>query len=1207
MSTIIKPFHLFPYQWHLDEEGNINIFGLSPENKTVLAQVQNFTPYVYMELSTNYEWTTARRESLRSVISEFPYDIQPVILSFMEKKKLYFADVKLADQSKPLKPGETRHKYEHKTSPFLFMAFKNKTALQGLIKKMAYGIYIPAFGLRLRFKFHEQDASEILQLTSCRKLPMTDWITGKGNLVLGIDQVSTCVEEYKVNWSDLIACEDPSIKKLMPRPKVMMFDNEANSTNINTMPKNRPGDKIFQISFAVNVHGEEQVDKYLLSLGEPDPKKVGEDVKVLTYRSEGDLLVGFTEMVHQIDPQVLSGYNIMGWDIDYMVKRAKLNNVFFEFSKLGYLTGVMAKEKKISWSSSAFNAQNFYFLDIPGRLFIDMLPIVKRDVKLDRYDLGSVSAALLKVTKDPLTHKGIFKCYRMFTPSTLGLVGRYCLVDSVVTLELFRHLKTWIGMTQLSNTFNVPIIDLTTQGQQLRIYSQVYRYCMENNFVVQKDGYVCGENERYTGAIVLDPVPGMYEDLVTFDFASLYPSVMISNNIDYSTLVLDEKIPDEDCHVHTWEDHCHCEHDQTIRKTKAKKEDIMCAKRHFRFLKDPPGVIPTILRNLLSERKKTKNEMEKVELEAKEEKDPEIKKQKLMYASVLDMRQLALKTSANSMYGGMGVRRGKLPFMPGAMCTTSGGRASIMKAKKEILEAFPGRVIYGDSVTADTPILTYLSEGNYAFTEIQNLSKDRKWVKENDKEVIYNPGVKVWSDQGFTEVKRIIRHQLCDEKLIFKVSTECGFVKVTSDHSLLDENGKMVRACELKVGQKLLAHKLPHGKYDGVFYGRCDEAQAMQNIMELAMDKKMDDEPDSTITSIEDFTDQQYTRDVYEHTGFDPSPFWRSSPIIVYDLETENHHFQAGTGPLIVHNTDSLMYIFDDMGRFKEAQLTTHSEEKDEKKSISELKTDYKKLADYASSVGKEISKFFPAPMKLEFENISKKFFILTKKRYIAELSNGKTKSKGIMISRRDNSKACRTFYGDLLKIVFAGKEWKEVELWLIASLNDIYAHRNPTTDYCITKSVKEIDQYKVKAPSKDPKEKARQYALKGLDPKIHNDADYLIRSLPAHVQLAERMRRRGMFVEAGSRIDFLVTTNGGHKAKMWQKSESSEYYKSHSDVLRIDMNYYCKSLMNPVDQVLSVRYKIDKFMSDQLKIRIIKSEVLEQLVRTFSVKLKFQ
>lgn len=1295
----MESFNAFVYSWHVDDDGIIHGFALDPENRTVHLEINGFTPYMYMELPAQFEWTELRRQAILSSISEFPQEIQPVVKSFMNKKKLYDANVVLNSKYNPLEKETKEGKYLYKTFPYLFLAFNTKTAMTGFIKKMGYGTYIPSLGRKHRFKFHEVLASPILQYTCIRKILMTGWISGKGKLILNQDEKSSsCAFEYEVKWSDVNPCTNQAILKTIPCPIVLMFDGEANSDNIATMPKNRPNDKMFQISFAVNRHGSKNVTKHILSLGELDQKMVGEEVAIHTYSTEGDLLIGFCELIHEIDPQIIGGYNILGWDFMYLIQRAKLNGVFSEFSKLGYLKGVQSKEKKISWSSSAFNSQNFILLDVPGRLIIDMLPLVRRDFKFSRYDLGSVATEILGQTKDPLTHKGIFKCYRIFSKSSLSLVAKYCVQDSNVTLLLFDKLNTWIGMCQMSAIFGVGILDLYTQGQQLKIYSQVYRECLDKNIVVEQDAFTCGEDESYTGAIVLDPEAGMYKDVVTFDFASLYPSVMMANNICYSTRVTDPNIPDEDCHIFDWWDHQGCEHDRIVRATKIKK--VVCVHRRYRFLKAPMGVIPTILHELISKRKATKKEGESEELRAKTTENEEIKKGILMYAMVCDMKQLALKVSANSIYGGMGVRKGKLPFMIGAMCVAAGGRDAILKAKRLIMEKYPGKDVYGDSVTEDTPILIRYN-GKIMYRTIDNLPEVSHYLYEGEKEVYYDPPFEVWSDEGFTSVKRVIRHKT--QKNLYRILTNTGMVTVTEDHSLLSPQKLLLKPSSVKNGTKLLHHplpfvlgatsiKAPFAKGLFLIKGSCETYEFLSGIesswiitntnLDLLNKAKEELEhayPECKFKIIETSTQETciklvacgavsnfvkewktifYDRrgnkiipdEVYEcHrpllelfmegycegdkeyienkgnigsaglffllkrlgysvslnnykqdvTRFTVTKTVQQGNLIaikkierlpttscyVYDLETENHHFSAGVGEMVVHNTDSLMYIFDCMERFRN----------------SEGKTDYKALEKYACEVSEDVSKSFPPPMKLEYENTAEDFFILTKKRYMTLLTNKKYKKRGIMITRRDNALACRNVYEGMLKNIFAYKKLKEVEIFLVDELNDIYSHKLATKDYSITKSIKEIDQYKIKSPDKDPAKRKKQFMNKLLDSEKHTDADYLLRSLPAHVQLAERMRRRGMFIEAGSRIEYVVTTSGGIKGKIWQKIESSEYYKDHSDMIRLDMNYYCKSLVNPGDQAMETMYKRKNFFKEQLQIRILKQECLDELKLIFS------
>ena len=145
-------------------------------------------------------------------------------------------------------------------------------------------------------------------------------------------------------------------------------------------PQN-PEDKIFQISCILYRFGDEesQMRNFLLSLGDPDEKIVGENTTVIRFESEYNLLLGFTEFINKHAPNIISGYNILGFDVPYMIERAKVNYCFDVYNNQGFLDA-HANESTIKWTSSAYGTQEFQFLDAEGRLFIDLLPLVKRAV-----------------------------------------------------------------------------------------------------------------------------------------------------------------------------------------------------------------------------------------------------------------------------------------------------------------------------------------------------------------------------------------------------------------------------------------------------------------------------------------------------------------------------------------------------------------------------------------------------------------------------------------------------------------------------------------------------------------------------------------------------------------------------------------------------------------------------------------------------------
>jgi hypothetical protein len=509
----------FPYSWFVDDSEteitSIRVYGIGENNENICLRITDFTPYIYLELPSHIPWNDMKAQMIGNKLDELMGKQKPLKKCLMYKYKLYGAN---------LNEDGTRKKY-----PFLFCSFSTRND----IRKLSYDIQkknliIPGLGA-IKLKMHEQDADPILQLTVAKDLPTAGWIKFSGQLVNSEDdKITLCDLEYKVKWKNMIRIE----KQTVGLPKIMGFDIEVNSSNPSSMPKvEKPEDKIFQVSCVFAREGSKIYTPYLLTLGNPIQELVGENVKILRFLTEADLLIGFTELIRTENPNIIVGYNILSFDIPYMIDRSKrpcrVNHVF---DTLGFHKYNHAKEKIIKWSSSAYKNQEFKYLDGEGRLFVDLLPLVKRDFKMDNYRLKTVSDYFLGQTKDDLSVKGIFKCYRIGTKKELdgtysnkarkamSVVGKYCVVDSELTVKLMDKLQTFIGLTEMSTVCCVQPFTLYTQGQQIKVYSQVYKYCYDKNILVEKDGYICKDDERYTGAHVFPPVPGLYNKVVPFDF-----------------------------------------------------------------------------------------------------------------------------------------------------------------------------------------------------------------------------------------------------------------------------------------------------------------------------------------------------------------------------------------------------------------------------------------------------------------------------------------------------------------------------------------------------------------------------------------------------------------------------------------------------------------------------------------------------------------
>jgi DNA polymerase delta subunit 1 len=231
----------------------------------------------------------------------------------------------------------------------------------------------------------------------------------------------------------------------------------------------------------------------------------------------------------------------------------------------------------------------------------------------------------------------------------------YCLKDATLPLRLMEKLMLLVNHVEMARVTGVPISLLLTRGQQIKVVSQLYRKANSKGLLIpvlpKSGGNDDGKN--FEGATVIEPKKGYYEiPIATLDFASLYPSIMMAHNLCYSTYVSPREALSMD--------------PATVVRTPAGD--------HFVPSSVKPGLLPEILTELLAARKLARTQMA-------DEKDEFAK-------AVLNGRQMALKISANSVYGFTGATVGQLPMLQISGSVTAYGREMIEHTKKVVEETY---------------------------------------------------------------------------------------------------------------------------------------------------------------------------------------------------------------------------------------------------------------------------------------------------------------------------------------------------------------------------------------------------------------------------------------------------------------------------------------------------------------------------------------
>lgn len=573
-------------------------------------------------------------------------------------------------------------------------------------------------------------------------------------------------------------------------PKVMAFDIEVRTSDSGMPKPYRILDTVEIISAVVFDNLRSDTTKTFIIHAYDRPMCI-KDAKDIICNDEADIIVKFFELIKQEDPTVITGFNIYGFDLHYLVSRLQLRLLVIPDVSRGFSSSVDLI--KVDWKSDAYGHNNYNRLVIGGRVIIDMYLYFKR-MKLDKYSLEFISNKFLGEGKSDMSHKRMMKAFTSGDPDALREVAEYCIRDSALVMRLFEKVQMWIDACEVSKITKCGIEDIYTRGEQMKLVSQCVKECMIRNIVLQPQQ--SSEWKQYEGAYVLEPEKGVYEGCSVVDFQSLYPSIIIAYNICPSTYV---KHGNRNLHFAIPSSFTHPENI-------VPPGHISCPDARHYFRKNPIGLLPGMIKKILYERKSVKAQMASYD------------KASIDYI-VLDRRQNALKICANSVYGMMGFKNSKYFGNLGcAESVTTVGRMLLSNVVEKIELAYPVKVIYGDSVTGYTPTILRIQKQFVFIETLENIAarwgRGSSWIEclYSDKESCDLYDVEVWTEDSWTRCHRVIRHVLAPHKKIIRVLTHTGLVDVTDEHSLLDADGVLVDAKNVEVGDRLLHHPYPRLK-----------------------------------------------------------------------------------------------------------------------------------------------------------------------------------------------------------------------------------------------------------------------------------------------------------------------------------------------------------------------------------------------------------
>ncbi|MCL6500670.1 MAG: DNA-directed DNA polymerase [Candidatus Pacearchaeota archaeon] len=589
----------------------------------------------------------------------------------------------------------------------------------------------------------EYDLSLITKYIIDKKLVPLTWhkISGEilerdyGGIAESLD-CDVCIKVEHIEKADSIIFE----------PKILAFDIEADEFEIGK-------GEILMISLV-----SKNFKKVLTWTRIP---KTPDFVEVC--KDEADMIERFVKYVKKQNADMLVGYFSDGFDLPYLRARAEKLKVKLSLGLDG--------------SQPTFARGRITSARISGIAHVDLLRFIEtvysQYMQSETLGLNEVAREFLGEGKKDFEHK---HSTRLKEQEWLNYF-EYNLQDSVLTYKLAE--KFWPDMLELCNIIQEPLFELTRDGMSQLVESYIIHHLKEYNEIAEKRPLHDEIEERrrrgrYEGAFVLQPIPGLYENVVMFDFTSMYSSVIVTYNLSRSTFL-------------------------GYKKTGKEANEAELSEGKVYFTKQP-GFFPMMLEDMIEKRKKYKAEYKQ---------DP---------SPVKRARSNAYKLLANACYGYQGFFGARYYCREAAAATASLARKSIL-ATIDKIKAAGYQVIY-----SDTDSIAFL-RGNKNKQEVlsflKKLNSELPGIMELELEDFYARGIWVTKRTGEFGAKK--KYALITEDGKLKIRgfetvrrDWCNLARELQNEVLLrilkEGNEKSALSYTKKIIQELKARKV--GKED---------------------------------------------------------------------------------------------------------------------------------------------------------------------------------------------------------------------------------------------------------------------------------------------------------------------------------------------------------------------------------------------------------
>ena len=266
---------------------------------------------------------------------------------------------------------------------------------------------------------------------------------------------------------------------------------------------------------------------------------------VVSCNSEEELLIKFREEMIKIDPDIITGWNVIDFDLVYLKNKFAYYKIPFDFARSN-------ENIKLRIESEFFRSSS---ADIVGRQVLDAMNLIKdpfikeapmiKNAEFDSYSLEDVSQALLKRGKlikgsGKLRHEELYSLFEKNSLESHQKIVDYNLLDCELAYDIIDKIKIIDLALERSQLTGMSLDKLTSS---ISAFDSLYIREAKKSGFVSPTTIFSRKEDKITGGYVKESNPGIYNNIIVLDFKSLYPSILRTFNIDPASYIGKDKKP----------------------------------------------------------------------------------------------------------------------------------------------------------------------------------------------------------------------------------------------------------------------------------------------------------------------------------------------------------------------------------------------------------------------------------------------------------------------------------------------------------------------------------------------------------------------------------------------------------------------------------------------------------------------------------------